>query len=166
MCLAFCTRYIDDLRNPLVEEVMFRSVTAQMYPDWLQLGESEYIGQEINYLDMSIKHDDNSQWISKLCEKRKAMVAKGLKLNKFLYPKSVRTNRCKYGAITSQLHCYAVACSSKPAFMVSAVKLYSDYLDKGYSQRHTNRYFRSFITQHMPQCHPKCVQKEYMRWSC
>ena len=37
MSLAFCTRYIDDLWNPLVEETTFRSVTAQMYPDWLPL---------------------------------------------------------------------------------------------------------------------------------
>ena len=39
MSLAFCTRYIDDLWNPLVEETTFRAVTAQMYPEWLPLGE-------------------------------------------------------------------------------------------------------------------------------
>ena len=33
MSLAFCTRYIDVLWNPLVEDTTFRSVTAQMYPD-------------------------------------------------------------------------------------------------------------------------------------
>ena len=60
MSLAFCTRYIDDLWNPLVEEVTFISVTAQMYPDWLPLGEPEARGQEINYLDMSIKHNSNT----------------------------------------------------------------------------------------------------------
>ena len=100
-----------------------------------------------------------------LYDKQEAMVAKGLELNKFPHPESMLTSRCKYGVITSQLHRYEVACSSKPAFMVSAVKLYSEYLDKGYSQRHTNRYFRSFITRHMPRCHPKCVQQEHMRQS-
>ena len=60
MSLAFCTRYIDDLWNPLVEEASFRSVTAKMYPDWLPLEEPEATGQEINYLDMSIKHNNNT----------------------------------------------------------------------------------------------------------
>jgi len=162
MRLAFCTRYIDDLWNPLMEEATFRSVTAQMYPDWLPLGEPEARGQEINYLDMSIEHNnDTSKWSSKLYDKREAMVAKGLKLNKFPHPESMLTSRCKYGVITSQLHRYNVACSSKPAFMESAVKLYSDYLDKGYSQRHTNRYFSSFMRRHMQQCHPTCVQQAY-----
>ena len=45
-----------------------------MYQDWLQLGEPEARGQEINYLDMSIKH--TSQWSSKLYDKLEAMVAK------------------------------------------------------------------------------------------
>ena len=77
MNLAFCTRYIDDLWNPLVEETTFRAVTAQMYPEWLPLGEPEASGQEINYLDMSIKHNnDTSKWSSKLYDKREAMVAK------------------------------------------------------------------------------------------
>ena len=61
MSLAFCTRYIDDLWNPLVEETTFRSVTAQMYPEWLPLGKPEARGQEINYLDMSIKHNNGTQ---------------------------------------------------------------------------------------------------------
>ena len=60
-----------------------------------------------------------------------------------------------------QLHRYKVACSSKPAFIESAVKLYSDYLHKGYSQRHTNRYFSSFMRRHTQQCHPTCVQQAY-----
>ena len=166
MSLAFCTRYIDDLWNPLVEETTFRAVTAQMYPEWLPLGEPEASGQEINYLDMSIKHNNNtSKWSSKLYDKREAMVAKGLKLNKFPHPESMLTSRCKYGVITSQLHRYNVACSSKRAFMVSAVKLYSDYLDKGYSKRHTGRYFSSFMRRHMPHCHPTCVQQAYRRCS-
>ena len=100
------------------------------------------MGQEINY----IKHTNGtSKWRPKLYDKREAMVAKGPKLNKFSHPESMLTSRCKYGVITSQLHRYNVACSSKQVFMVSAVKLYSDYLDKGYSQRHTSRYFSSFI---------------------
>ena len=47
------------------------------------LGELEARGQEINYLDMSIKHNNNtSKWSSKLYDKQKAKEAKGLKLNK------------------------------------------------------------------------------------
>ena len=115
MSLAFCTRYIDDLWTPLVEETTFRAVTTQMAgnPEWLPLGEPEASGQEINYLDMSIKHKNSSSvWSSKLYDKQEAMVAKGLKLNKFPHPESMLTRRCKYG-ITSQLHRYNVACSSK-----------------------------------------------------
>ena len=82
MRLAFCTRYVDDLWNPLVNEAEFMLIAAQIYPDWLPLGEPEYRGQEINYLDMRIKHDDTkSEWSSKLYDKREAMVEKGLKLN-------------------------------------------------------------------------------------
>ena len=77
MNLAFFTRYIDDLWNPLVDETTFTSLTAQMYPEWLPLGETEGMRQEIKYLDMSIKHNNNtSKWRSKLYDKREAMVAK------------------------------------------------------------------------------------------
>ena len=77
MSLAFCTRYIDDLWNPLVEETTFRPVTAQMYPEWLPFGELEASGQEINYLNMSIKHNNGtSKWNSKLFDKWEAVVAK------------------------------------------------------------------------------------------
>ena len=132
----------------------------------MPLGEPEARGQEINYLDMSIKHNnDTSKWSFKLCDKREAMVAKGLKLNKFPHRESMLTSRCKYGVITSQLHRYNVACTSQQAFMVSPVKLYSDHLDKGYSQWRTSRYFSSFMRQHMPQCHPTCVQQAYRRYS-
>ena len=117
-------------------------------------------------LDMSIKHSNHtSQRSSKLYDKRETTVAKGLKLNKFPHPESIFTSRCKYGVIASQLHRYNVASSSKPAFMVSAVKLYLDYLDKGYSQRHTSRYFSSFMRRHMPHCHPTCVQQAYRKHS-
>ena len=39
----------------------FRSVTAQMYPDWLSLGVPEDRGREINYLDMIIKHNNTTR---------------------------------------------------------------------------------------------------------
>ena len=57
MRLAFCTRCVDDLWNPLVNEAEFILVAAQIYLDWLPLREPEYQGQENNYLDMRIKHD-------------------------------------------------------------------------------------------------------------
>ena len=121
---------------------------------------------EANYLDISIKHNNNtSKWSSKLYNKREAMVAKGLKLNKFPHPESMLTSRCKYGVITSQLHRYNVACYSKQAFMVCAVKLYSDCIDKGCSQRHTSRYFSSSMRRHMPHCHSTYVQQAYRGYS-
>ena len=77
MSLAFCTRCISDLWNPLVAETTFRAVTAQMYPEWAATWEPEARGQEIHYLEMSIKHnDDTSKWSSKLYDKREAMVTK------------------------------------------------------------------------------------------
>ena len=122
MSLAFCTRYIDDLWNPLVEETTFSdsSNVSEMAATY----EPEAGGQEINYLDMSIKHNNNtSKWSSKLYEKRETMGTKGLNLYKFSHPESVLTSRCKYEVITSHLLRYAVPCPSKPAFMVSAVIL-------------------------------------------
>ena len=76
-----------------MEETTFRVVTAQMYPEWLPLGQPEARGQEINYSVMSIKHNnDTSKLSSKLYDKWEAMVAKGLKLNKSPHPESMLTS--------------------------------------------------------------------------
>ena len=83
--LSCCTRYIDDLWNPLVPKAKFQSITKQMYPTWLQLGDPESEGTMVNYLDMSIWQQDGT-WQSKLYDKRVELQAKGLKLNKFSHP--------------------------------------------------------------------------------
>ena len=62
--LSCCTRCIDDLWNPLVPKVKFQSITSQIYPTWLQLGDPESEGKIVNYLDMSIWQQDGT-WQSK-----------------------------------------------------------------------------------------------------
>ena len=162
--LAYCTRYIDDLWNPLISKEVFKEIAREMYPQWLQLDEPEFEGEEINYLDMAIKHETStSRWSSKLYDKKEAMVLKGLKLNKFPHPESMLSSRCKYGVITSQLHRYTVACSSLAAFLEPATRLYSEYLKKGYSRSLTDRYFNSFMRRHVPECRPNAVQRRYAR---
>ena len=47
--LSCCTRYIDDLWNPLVPKAKFQSITSQIYPTWLQLGDPESEGKIVNY---------------------------------------------------------------------------------------------------------------------
>ena len=110
--LTFCTRYIDDLWNPLVPSREFQRIAKQIYPSWLKLG-LEHQATEINYLDMTIWHTQSNpvEWHSRLYDKKIAMIAKGLKLNKFPHPASKLSERCKYGVITSQLHRYNVACT-------------------------------------------------------
>ena len=145
-----------------MEETTFRSVTAQMYPEWLPLGEPEARGPEMNYLDMSIKHNNVTlKWSSKLYDKQRAMVAKRLKLNKFPHPESKLSERCKYGVITSQLHRYAVACSNIKHFMESATELYSAYVKKGYRIPNINYYFERFIRNNMTSLSPRAVQSKY-----
>ena len=162
--LAYCTRYIDDLWNPLVAEGEFTEIAANMYPQWLQLGAPEFKGEEINYLDMTIKCENGtSTWSSRLYDKKEAMIRKGLKLNKFPHPESMLSSRCKYGIITSQLHRFSVACSSLTAFLEPATKLYATYLAKGYCRRLTDRYFNSFMRRHVPECRPNTVQRRYAR---
>ena len=162
--LAYCTRYIDDLWNPLVAEGEFTEIAANMYPQWLQLGAPEFKGEEINYLDMTIKCENGtSKWSSRLYDKKEAMIRKGLKLNKFPHPESMLSSRCKYGIITSQLHRFSVACSSLTAFLEPATKLYATYLAKGYCRRLTDRYFNSFMRRHVPECRPNTVQRRYAR---
>ena len=142
----------------------FTEIAANMYPPWLQPGEPEFRGEEINYLDMTIKCEmGTSNWSSKLYDKKEAMILKGLKLNKFPHPESMLSSRCKYGVITSQLHRYTVACSSLTAFLEPATRLYSTYLAKGYSTRLTDRYFNSFMHRHVPECRPYTVQRRYAR---
>ena len=162
--LAYCTRYIDDLWNLLVAEGEFTEIAANMYPQWLQLGAPEFKGEEINYLDMTIKCENGtSKWSSKLYDKKEAMIRKGLKLNKFPHPESMLSSRCKYGIITSQLHRFSVACSSLTAFLEPATKLYATYLAKGYCRRLTDSYFNSFMRRHVPECRPNTVQRRYAR---
>ena len=153
----------------MVAEGEFTEITANMYPQWLQLGAPEFKGEEINYLDMTIKCENGtSKWSSKLYDKKEAMIRKGLKLNKFPHPESMLSSRCKYGIITSQLHRFSVACSSLTAFLEPATKLYATYLAKGYCRRLTDRYFNSFMRRHVPECRPNTVQRRYarqLRWS-
>ena len=161
--LSFCTRYIDDLWNPLVSNSAFQSMTANMYPEWLQPG-LEHTGESVPYLDIRIGCtivDGKAQWYSDLYDKKEDLVLKGLKLNKFPHPDSRLSSRCKYGVITSQLHRYSVACSSLTRFLTPATKLYSTYLKKGYERRTVDKYFRSFMQRHMPACRPTVVKQRY-----
>ena len=52
----------------------------------LQLDEPEHDGTSVDYLDMTIRYDADSQlWHSKLYDKKIAMIAGGLKLNNLRY---------------------------------------------------------------------------------
>ena len=109
---------------------------------------------------MTISYDD-SQWQSKLYDKKKALMRAGLKLNKFPHPESKLSERCKYGVITSQLHRYKVACSRPRDFMTPAVELYAAYVDKGYRHRKINYYFERFIRNNMTTLQPGAVRRAY-----
>ena len=105
------------------------------------MGEPEHDAHSVDYLDMTIWFDTASkQWHSKLYDKKLAMVEKGLKLNKFPDPTSKLSSRCKYGVITSQLHRYNVACTTRSAFIAPARVLYRTYLEKGYITQRVNQY--------------------------
>ena len=56
--LAFSTRYIDDLWNPLLTKTEFTKFAKDIYPAWLPLDEPESEGPSVNYLDMSIWCDN------------------------------------------------------------------------------------------------------------
>jgi len=163
--LAHCTRYIDDLWNPLVETAVFQQVAREIYPEWLQLG-LEHQGESVNYLDMTIWHTngDNFRWHSKLYDKKVGLMAKGLKLNKFPHPSSKLSVRCKYGVITSQLHRYTVACTRRQDFIPVAVDLYKAYVDKGYNRGMIDRYFERFIRSHLNgKMAPGEIKRQYLQ---
>ena len=163
--LAQCTRYIDDLWNPLVDREQFQEIVKHMYPTWLQLG-LEHEGESVNYLDMTIWHTLGTpvRWHSKLYDKKVAMIEKGLKLNKFPDPASKLSTRCKYGVITSQLHRYTVACTRQPDFVPAAVQLYKTYVEKGYQVQMIDRYFERFIRSHLyGKLAPTTIKQQYRR---
>ena len=146
--LSCCTRYIDDLWNPLVPEKTFRNITKQIYPKWLLLGEPEMRGNSVNYLDMSI-YKEKRLWHSKLYDKTVGLAAKGLKTNKFPHHDSKLTTRCKYGIITSQYHRFTVACTKTKHWLDAATDLYSAFVtDKKYNEKRTDRYSEGFIRKH------------------
>ena len=100
--LAFSTRYIDDLWNPLLEKLRFTKIAQDIYPAWLPLDEPESEGPSVNYLDMSILCDNTkNMWHSKLYDNRVALMKKGLKLNRVPHPQSKLATQCKLGVITS-----------------------------------------------------------------
>ena len=79
--LAFSTRYIDDLWNPLLTKRKFTKLAKNIYPAWLPLDKPESEGPSVNYLDMSIWCDNTKNtWHSKLYDKRVELMKKGLKL--------------------------------------------------------------------------------------
>ena len=164
--LSFCTRYIDDLWNPLVSKDNFQETARQIYPreSGLVLGDPEHDGHLVNYLDMAIWFENSSQqWHSKLYDKKIELVAKGLKLNKFPDPASKLSTRCKYGVITSQLHRYNVACTRRCHFLTPARSLYKTYLKKGYSQPKVNQYFSRFMRRHVPHYQPGQVLRMWRK---
>ena len=142
--LSCCTRYIDDLWNPLVTKAKFQSITRQIYPTWLQLGEPESEGKIVNYLDMSIWQQDGT-WQSKLYDKRVGLQSKGLKLNKFPHPETKITTRRKYGVISSQLHRFKTVCTQTSQFLDAATTLYTEYIHKGYDQRLVDKRVYKFL---------------------
>ena len=189
--LSIRTRYIDDLWNPLVDRAAFEAITKLIYPAQygLLLGDPESDGPSVDYLDLTVWCDAKShQWHSKLYVKKVAMVAKGLKLNKFPDPASKLSTRCKYGVIisqlhrydmvwchhnhepapstiwchhepapllrcsiiTSQLHCYDVACTRRCDFLVPAQQLYRTYIQKGYHRQKVHPYLGRFLRRHVP----------------
>ena len=150
--LSCCTRYIDDLWNPLVDEQLFRCITKKIYPDWLQLGEPEERGASVNYLDMTIFHDAGI-WQSKLYDKRKQLKLQGLKINKFPDPDSKITTRSKYGIITSQLHRFTVTCTRTSYFTAAATELYGEFIEKGYSKALIDKYCCKFLRRHSETVH-------------
>ena len=165
--LSFCTRYIDDLWNPLVEKSEFQKIVKKIYPEWLTLG-LEHEGKSVNYLDLTIwctgeVERQNIMWHSKLYDKKVELVAKGLKLNKFPDPESKLSMRCKYGVITSQLHRYKVACTGVREFLQPAVKLCADYVNKGYAWNKIKYYFQRFTRNHMYGMRPSAITDRYCR---
>jgi len=160
--LSFCTRYIDDLWNPLVNKNLFQSIVQQIYPPWLKLGLEDE--GTVNYLDMTIWCEHGRRhvkWHSKLYDKKAGLIAAGLRLNKFPHPDSVLSKRCKYGVITSQLHRYNTACTGDEHFLEPALDLYSAYVKKGYKPQLINQYFSRFLRRHKPQMHSNIVRQRY-----
>ena len=164
--LSFCTRYIDDLWNPLVEKDIFQSIVQRIYPPWLKLGLEDE--GNVNYLDMTIwceasKERDKIQWHSKLYDKKVGLIAAGLRLNKFPHPESCLSSRCKYGVITSQLHRYNVACTQTEHFLEPALDLYITYVEKGYKPQLINRYFSRFLRHYKPEVHSDIIRRRYAK---
>ena len=162
--LSFCTRYIDDLWNPLVGKTEFQKIAKKIYPSWLKLG-LEDSGVSVNYLDMTIWHSTASNepvcWHSKLYDKKVGLIEKGLKLNRFPHPASKLSHRCKYGVIASQLHGYNTVCTENKWFLVPALSLYTAYVKKGYTIRCIDKYFEKFIRNHMQGLRPNAVKQLY-----
>ena len=165
--LSFCTRYIDDLWNPLMSKGSFEKVVREMYPSWLKLGMEKGPIGAVNYLDLTIWIERGQhggvEWHSKLYDKKAGLIAAGLKLNKFPHPDSVLSKRCKYGVITSQLHRYNVACTKDSDFLKPALDLYTAYVKKGYLLQLIDRYFSRFLMRHKPRVHSNAVRNLYRK---
>ena len=160
--LSCYTRYIDDLWNPLVPRTKIQSITRQMYPTWLQLGDLESEGAKVNYLNMTIWQQDGT-WQSKLYDKRVELQAKGLKLNKFPHPETKITTRCKYGVISSQLHRFKTVCTQTSQFLDAATILYTEYIDKGYDQRLLDKRVNKFLRREHPHDQTNSNQVSYQK---
>ena len=160
--LSCCTRYIDDLWNPLVNESFFKKFTEKMYPEYLPIGDPEYKGRKIHYLDMTIFHK-YGLWQSKLYDKRVDLQQKGLKVNCFPDQQTRLTDKCKYGIITSQLHRYAVACTRSKDFIGAATQLYGAFIKKKYNRRTINQYVGRFMRRSMPHLKTGVIWKNYER---
>ena len=160
--LAFSTRYIDDLWNPLLTKKRFTKIAKNIYPAWLPLDEPESEGPSVNYLDMSIWCDNTKNiWHSKLYDKRVELIKKGLKLNRFPHPQSKLATQCKLGVITSQLHRYNIACTQPKDFLAAATSLYTAYIEKGYQPQVVNQYFEKFRRRHTPHLRPRYAQQRH-----
>lgn len=166
--LSCCTRYIDDLWNPLIPrdgQDGFSQILEGMYPPWLELGEPEQQERQVHFLDLNIWHD-GTVWQSKLYDKRIKLEAMGLKLNKFPHVESKLVIKCKYGIITSQLFRYANACTRTKDFLHASADLYAIFIKKEYNPKIMDRFFSNWVRRNsgdlqLDLTHANCIAQFY-----
>jgi len=107
------------------------------------------------------EQQQSHQWHSKLYDKKVAMVATELKLNKFPDPASKLSTGCKYGVITSLLHRYNVACTRRCDFLVPAQQLHRTYIQKRYHRQKVHQYFGRFLRRHVPHYQPARILRQW-----
>ena len=127
-------------------------IIKQTYPLSLELKMVCQSPQRIQYLDMEIKHTEQSGFHTVLYDKRDELRLAGKMgvVRRFPHRTSVLSQQCKYACLTSFMHRAQCVCTQRKAFVHQVAVRMIEMSADGYNLRRLQFMMAKFLQVHTP----------------